>query len=132
MAGQIGDQWRYERHDDAEINFSLYTVSVDAGEDGRPQDFGQQIAEGWWHGDPEQLWAATAAPVMLSVLRAAHAHLKGFRYDPPNAAHDHVLRQIERAIHEATHDPNNLYDGPYGDEEPPDEEPDGAIVNLEP
>lgn len=105
----IGENWRYERHDDGPntIDFTLYTVDVDADDEGRTKDFGSTLAEGWWHGEDAELWAATAAPTMLTALQMTRDFLARQVYDPPSPEHNTILTRIERAIQEATTDPND-------------------------
>lgn len=102
----MSETWRYERYNDPEVNFALHIVDVDAGEDGRPQDYGTQIASGWWTGDDQALWMLTASPVMLNALLAIRNALSPNLYHqcPETARLVHGI--CNRAIQEATTDPN--------------------------
>jgi hypothetical protein len=101
----IGEQWRYVWEGE-ESKFTLYTVDVDADDEGRTKDFGQEIASGYWEGGEEGLWALTATPVMLHALQAAQEWItQGYG---TQAQYERVKHWIERAIKEATTDPNKL------------------------
>lgn len=100
----LDEQWRYTYYTH-EGTFTLHTVSVDADDEGRARDYGHEILRGECE-DPEILWAITATPVLLNALQTIRRAMSPglYQHFPETARLLHGI--CNRAIQEATSDPN--------------------------